>query len=344
MILTYKIKHGRDLKLELELARQVAEFAINNRDKLSSKYVTNIGLKSIISNQILRKYGRNRQAKSISSVSLTIPSQGIKHKDNTIYISSLKLTLSFDKPCQKINQIELDETYAYVSITVQEKDQFVPEKHLGVDLNATGHCAVVAVKETGKVYKLGKKSQYIHTKYKNIRRNLQKRGLYKVVKKIKSRESHIVRDTNNKISRFIVNLAEREKANINLENLRGIRNTKKKAKSFNHTLNSWSFYQLKTMIQYKALLAGVPLALIEPAYTSKCCSRCGSIGVREGKKFECPTCGHVEHADSNAAFNISLPSPSMIRLQIDRDICKGSPDTPQKATRKSYATLEPHGL
>jgi len=331
MILTYKVKHERDFSREIGLARKVAEFAIANRDKLSTKHVSHFGLKSVIANQILRKYGRNKKAEAVKAVNLTIPNQGIKYQDNTIAIPSLKLTLGFAHPFWKINQIELDNTFAYVSVTVPESPQYVPETSIGVDLNTTRHCAVIAIKETGKVYKLGKKAQHTHTKYRNMRRSLQKQGLYEVVKRIKNRESRIVKDINHKISRFIVNLAVKEKGGLHLENLEGIRENKKHRKSFRYALHSWSFYQLRQFIEYKSLLAGVPVVYEEPAYTSKVCSRCGLVGERNGKSFKCPS-GHVEHADINAAFNLAWLSPSIVQLQAERDVCKRSTDTRQEAT------------
>jgi putative transposase len=333
MILTYKVKHDRDFSGELAQARLVAEYAIINRDKLSSKYVSHIGLKSVIANQILRKYGRNKKAKSVNSVNLVIPNQGIKYKDDNVFISSLKLDLHTYKPLKKINQIEIDSEYAYISGEVPEKSPYKPETHIGVDLNTTGHCAVVAIKETGKVYKLGKPAHHNHNKYKNIRRMLQKKRHYKVVKRVKHRESNIIKNINHHISRFIVDLAVRLKGEIHLEKLEGIRNSRKGRKSFKYALHSWSFYQLGKFIEYKALLAGVPVTYDNPSYTSKVCSKCGVIGERNGKIFKCLN-GHVEHADSNAAFNLALPSNSLVQLQAERDVCKRSTDTRREATFK----------
>jgi putative transposase len=148
---------------------------------------------------------------------------------------------------------------------------------------------------------------------------------------------------NHKISHFIVDLAVKKRGGVKLEDLQGIRDSKKHRKSFKYALNSWSFYQLDKFIEYKALLAGVPVTYIEPAYTSKCCSRCGLIGERNDKLFTC-RCGHVEHADSNAAFNIAFLSPGIVQLQVDRDACKGNTDTPQEATQHGLATSEPHRL
>ncbi len=330
-MLTYKIKHGKDFSRELGLARKVAEFAITNRDKLSTKYVVHLGLKSVIANQILRKYGRNKKAKVVNSVNLTVPNQGIRYQDGIIRIPALDLSMDFRSSFDKINQIEIDGTFACVSVSVPEVIQYVPDSNIGVDLNTTGHCAVVAVKETGRVYKLGKKAKHIHLKYRDTRRFLQKRGLYGVVKRIKNRENRIVKDLNHKISRFIVNLAIKEKGGLHLEDLRGIRNTKKQRKGFKYALHSWSFYQLAQFIEYKALLAGVPVAYEEPAYTSQVCSKCGLLGERKGKSFKCPD-GHVEHADSNAAFNLAFLSPSIVQLQAERDVCKRSTDTRQEAT------------
>ena len=342
MILTYKIKHERDFERELNKARRVAEFALEHKS-ISSKDVKHIGLKSVISNQILRKYSRNKNLKRINSVNLCIPNQGIKvdKERQSIQIPSLQLGFNYRFPNNftKINQIEINKEYIFVSVTVPEEAPMETNKWIGVDLNTTGHVAVMANPETGKVKKLGKKAEHMHKKYKNIRKRLQKAGKYGVVKRLKKRESHIVKDLNHKISREIVDTAKEEGKGIKLEKLKGIRKAKSR-RTFRYSLHSWSFYQLQDMIEYKAKLLGVPIEYVDPAYTSQRCSRCGVIGKRIGKAFNCSKCGAVDHADVNASFNIAS-YPSIDQFVVDRDATKGSTDTPGAAIVWIPLTAEP---
>ncbi|MFP4655946.1 MAG: RNA-guided endonuclease InsQ/TnpB family protein, partial [Methanohalobium sp.] len=301
----------------------VAEYGIKYRTR-SSKDVKHIGLNSAISNQILKKYTNDKTAKKVTSVKLTIPKQKIELRRNerTIKIIPLKLKLKYHFPdnFEKINQIEVGEKYVYVSVTVPEREQIEPEDYLGVDLNTTGHIAVMSNPKTGKIWKLGKKAQHIYLKYKNERRKLQ----------VNNRESRIVRDLNHKISSKIVETAAANNCGIRMENLKGIRDSAKCKKSFKYSLHSWSFYQLQFMLEYKARLLGVKIKYINPEYTSQNCSRCGYLGIRYGESFKCPHCGHVDHADVNAAFNIALRPGG--QSGADRDVSDGSTGAPQVAT------------
>lgn len=312
MILTIKIKHESNFSVELEKAKQVAVYALKYRSR-SSKDVKHLGLKSAVSNQILKKYSSNKKLKRVSRAKLTIPSQSIKNLENEIKVPCLKLVLSkeyFKYHFEKINQIELDKTYAYITGEIKEPNPVNQDKFIGVDLNTKGHCAVIGIPSTGKVIKLGKKALHVHTKYKNMRKKLQKKKKYKKLNAIKRRESNIVRDLNHKISKKIVQTAKENNCSIKLEDLKGIRNNKKQARSFKYSLSSWSYYQLKEFILYKAKKFGVVVGLIDPAYSSQKCSLCGTLGHRKDKSFVCATCGHVDHADANAAFNIAAFAPS----------------------------------
>lgn len=257
MILTYKLVHNRDFSLELTKAKKIAAHAVKYRT-FSSKDVKHIGLKSAIANQILRKYGRNKRTKQVKNIKLVIPNQSIRldKETRTITIPCLKYSFQYYFPeFEKVNQVEIGEEYTYVSVSVKEEDTIETGKYLGVDLNTTGHVAVISNPDTGKVWKLGKIVGHIHKKYRNIRRRLQRYGKYRKVKQIKDRESRIVKNLNHHISKKIVALAVKAKSGIRLEKLQNIRN-KRGSKSFRHSLNSWSFYQLQKFVEYKAKLQG----------------------------------------------------------------------------------------
>jgi putative transposase len=339
-ILVVKIKHNADLTAELAKAVQIANYAIKNRYSLSSKNVSEIGLPSAISNQVLRKYGKNTKCKRINpdKIKLVAPAQSIKVDGNSIRIVPLKLTLTNESKHQisEVYQIELDKTYAYVAFSKANEELLATDQFIGVDLNATSHCAVASA-PSGKVIKLGKQAPHIHKKYKALRSNLQRQGLYKKLKQTKGKETRKVKNINHKISKQIVEFAKQNKCGIKLEQLTGIRNSKKNreacflrsSKSFRYTLNSWSYYQLGAMIAYKALLQGIPVKHICPAFTSQNCSRCGQLGKRNGKKFSCVLCTHSDHADVNASFNIGK-SLNVITSSKTEFAGNGGTETPMR--------------
>lgn len=338
--LTFKIKHDKDFSAELVKARQVAEFALKTRLQ-SSKHVKHIGLKSQISNQILKKYSRNKKLKKVKSVKLTIPGQGILNKNNKLYISSLKLEFDISHLPNffKVCQAEVDNQYVYICCECEDEPLAKSDKFIGVDRNATGHIAVCALEN--KIYKLGSGAQHTQIKYKNIRKRLQNKRKFKLLKKISNKQARITKDINHKVSRKIADLAKQNKASIKLEDLKGIRKQKSKGKVLNRIISNWSFYQLATFVAYKAKLLGVDVIYVDPRNTSKMCSKCGLVGTRDKKTFSCEHCSHVDHADANAAFNIAK-APAVHRtarknqLNKDRDLFKRTTDS-LKGTNEAEA-------
>ena len=72
---------------------------------------------------------------------------------------------------------------------------------------------------------------------------------------------------------------------------------------------SWSFFQLRFFVDYKAKLAGIPLVPVDPAYTSQTCFVCKHVDKANRKsqsEFLCVACGHTENADVNGAKNIGF--------------------------------------
>lgn len=333
MMLTYNIRHNLNLNKELEMARAVAKLAVEH-GYTSSKQVKYIGLKSALSNAVLRKYGKCKTIKRIRNIVIPVNNQTFRWDGHKIYIPCLKATIPFENESViRVVCLELDSEYIHTTCEVPEAPIRKTISFLGVDRNTTGYIAVCSNPDTGKVLKLGKECEHIHKKYKALRRNAQKEGAkrkhhkHRKARTIKHREKNIVKNINHQVSRAIVNRAVEDNATIVLEDLKSIRNTSKSGRGFRYSLNSWSFYQLQIQIEYKAKLLGIPVRYVEPAYTSKMCSRCGSIGCRNGKTFKCPICGHADHADANAGFNIAIRGRSI----VDRDMIEGSTDTPNGA-------------
>jgi len=79
-------------------------------------------------------------------------------------------------------------------------------------------------------------------------------------------------------------------------------------------------YTDRQFIAYKAMLAGVPLVIIDPRNTGLQCSACGHIDEKNRptqSDFCRVSCGHSENADLNAAKNIrnraAIIQPMVVR-------------------------------
>lgn len=69
--------------------------------------------------------------------------------------------------------------------------------------------------------------------------------------------------------------------------------------------NRWGLIERR--LTDKAVLAGVELIKVNPAYTSQRCAACGHVAKENRKSqaaFLCVSCGHEAHADVGAAINI----------------------------------------
>jgi IS605 OrfB family transposase len=134
-------------------------------------------------------------------------------------------------------------------------------------------------------------------------------------KRLSGKESRYQRQINHEISKAIVTRAQDLSAKIALEDLTGIREdvNRKAGKNQRRRVNGWAFYQLKEFLAYKALQAGIPLVLVDTAYTSQKCQVCGEHGTRNGKSFKCPSCNWSGDADFNGAKNIAFLGRYVVR-------------------------------
>jgi len=80
----------------------------------------------------------------------------------------------------------------------------------------------------------------------------------------------------------------------------------KKGQDLREKVCGWPYASLQFKAGYKLAEKGIDTTVINPAYTSQECPRCGHIakGNRVGLQFRCVTCGHRGDADLTASENI----------------------------------------
>lgn len=81
---------------------------------------------------------------------------------------------------------------------------------------------------------------------------------------------------------------------------------RRRPKPFNRLIRRWQYGYLGRHLALKAQLHGVRLNVVNPAWTSVTCPRCGYLS-RENRRadlFECGPCGYAASADAVAATNI----------------------------------------
>jgi len=191
---------------------------------------------------------------------------------------------------------------------------------LGVDLGRTD----IAHTSEGDNWN-GQQLNRIRDHYSKLRAALQRkaskgtrssrRRCRQLLQRLSGKERRFQAWVNHRISKAIVSRAKATNSAIALEDLTGIRervNQQPRSKAERRRTNNWAFYQLRMFVVYKAAIAGVPVVLVPPAYTSQTCHRCLHIhpdptqSYRSGKKFKCGHCGWEGDADLNGANVIAL--------------------------------------
>jgi len=171
-------------------------------------------------------------------------------------------------------------------------------KTIGIDLGIR-HPAVLS---NNKFFS-GKKLR--HIRFQQFKKRFKQ-------KKLKNKEHRQITHINHQISKQIVNIALKEKTNLALENLTGIRERLLKQKNTSLTfLSHWAYKQLIDFIVYKASLAGIKVDFVDPSGTSITCSKCGYKDEKNRinqSTFRCKSCGFELNADLNASRNIALLS------------------------------------
>ena len=193
--------------------------------------------------------------------------------------------------------------YLLLVVEFPEPELISPSDIIGVDLGIKN----IAADSDGETFS-GNKVNSIRNRYARLRSKLQKKGTKsakRLLKKRSRKERRFATDVNHCISKKIVAKAKAQNSCIALEDLKGIRERTTVRKSQRRQHHSWSFYQLRQFIEYKATLAGVPVILVDPRNTSRTCL---SVGI-----FQRTIVQHVIYFAVKSATSLALLTASLRR-------------------------------
>jgi putative transposase len=213
--------------------------------------------------------------------------------------------------CDLLYRKSTDTFFLAVTVDAPEPTPDDASDYVGVDL---GIITLAATRDGEFLnHSTGPKHAHVNqvrARYSRFRQKLQKKGTKsskRLLKQRGGRERRFAKDVNHCLSKAIVQTAKGTGRGIALEDLKNIRSRVNGSKRQRSILHSWAFGQLRAFSAYKAALAGVPVAYVNPAYTSQTCSRCGHCEKANRvsqSRFLCKSCGFSAHADLNAADNI----------------------------------------
>jgi IS605 OrfB family transposase len=207
--------------------------------------------------------------------------------------------------------------YLAITCEVPEPEQIPITDVLGIDLGIVN----LAFDSEGNSYS-GARVDETRRKYAHRRRNLQRKrtkSAKRKLKKLKGRQARFQKDTNHCISKAIVATAQRSGFGIALEDLTGIRSRVQARRRQRARLHNWPFRQLRSFIEYKALLAGIPVIAVDPRHSSRECPECGCIdrrNRRSQREFVCVSCHVAGVADHFAARTVAVRARAHVKVPM----------------------------
>jgi putative transposase len=178
---------------------------------------------------------------------------------------------------------------------------------LGVDLGI----ANLAVDSDGHRYS-GAPVNRLRHRHRRLRARLSAKwtnASRRLYRKRRRKERRFATWVNHHISKQLVAEAAGTGRAIALEELGGIRDRITVRRPQRATHASWSFHQLRSFIEYKAVEAGVLVILVDPRNTSRRCPRCGHCeraNRPSQEQFRCRKCSLAGHADYIAAQGLRI--------------------------------------
>lgn len=193
--------------------------------------------------------------------------------------------------------------YLFATINYEEPPAGPVEDVIGVDLGVVN----IAVDSDGNRHS-GAHVNALRHRHRRLRKKLSAKftaSARRLYNRRKRKERRFATHINHTISKRLVAEAQRTKRAVALEDLHGIRDRVRARQPQRATLHSWSFHQLRSFVEYKAKMAGVPVLLVDPRNSSRTCPACGHCEKANRvsqDRFLCKQCGLAGLPDFFAAL------------------------------------------
>lgn len=191
-------------------------------------------------------------------------------------------------------------------------EEIKPRGAIAYDLNERNVTGVATTSNTPIIFDTSKVA-YVKQEYSMIKQNVKRSDVRirrKIFKKYGERQRNRVKQALHIISKKIIQHAKENRLAIVMEKLIHIRKSMRKGNgqgaNLRRRLNSWSFRELESQIEYKARWEGIPVEYVRASGTSQTCSNCGFINhaLTYEREWICPNCGIHLNRDLNASVNL----------------------------------------
>jgi len=143
------------------------------------------------------------------------------------------------------------------------------------------------------------------------------------LKELRRREKRVMKTATRRVAARIADTARRHGAGVwQMESL-DVGDLKEDSPWLTR---NWAPGMLIDAVRWQAQQLGVELLFVDPRYTSQRCAACGHIssanrpkGAKGAAHFQCVNCGNADHADKNAARNLSITGiADIIASELDK--------------------------
>ncbi|ACK73701.1 transposase, family IS1341 [Gloeothece citriformis PCC 7424] len=229
--------------------------------------------------------------------------------------------------------------YLLVSVEIELPD-INPEnvsRVYGIDVGQR-YLAVKAGIDDSAEFFSGKEIRHKANRYHRARKTLQRKGTRSAKRRLvalSGRERRFIAGINHQISKHIA----QPNSLIGLEQLAHIRErtqsksgkrASKRQRKAKRNKAKWSFAELHSCIDYKAIMNGSLAIKVMANYTSQCCPKCGHVSKEnrpnKGLNFVCQSCDYQLHADLVGGRNIALRALLIRQDWISTGILSASPN------------------